>query len=204
MDPSDPILKIEFRPLSEIRSETLKLLSKRGKIPVDVEAIAEFDLKISLTPMPFKSRLSGCEGFLSGNLDEIIYYEHSDNEPRTRFTIAHELGHLVLHSNIIQQLNVSSLEDWREMIPNLPNDSWTRAETQANMFAAHLLVPLDALMEEMNHFRDQLIFIKAKKNFEPYEVYPYITPYLAKRFCVSEDVMLAQLVNNKIDPFSIL
>ena len=53
---------------------------------------------------------------------------------RQRFTVAHELGHIVLHSGSSQ--------------PASPSDA-TRMEREANRFAAAFLVPGDVLLEDL-------------------------------------------------------
>lgn len=54
---------------------------------------------------------------------------------RQRFTVAHELGHLVLHSGSAQ--------------PSTPSDA-SRMEREANRFAAALLVPGDAALDDLH------------------------------------------------------
>ncbi len=54
---------------------------------------------------------------------------------RQRFTVAHELGHLVLHSGSAQ--------------PSTPADA-ARLEREANRFAAAFLVPGDAALDDLN------------------------------------------------------
>ncbi len=56
-------------------------------------------------------------------------------EIRQRFTVAHELGHLVLHSGSAQ--------------PSTPADA-ARLEREANRFAAAFLVPGDAALEDLH------------------------------------------------------
>lgn len=50
--------------------------------------------------------------------------------PRTRFTVAHELGHVVLHGDDALDLDGPAEPDHQEQI-----------EREANIFAAHLLIP---------------------------------------------------------------
>lgn len=54
---------------------------------------------------------------------------------RQRFTVAHELGHLVLHSGSAQ--------------PSSPSDA-SRMEREANRFAASFLVPGDAALDDLH------------------------------------------------------
>lgn len=56
--------------------------------------------------------------------------ELRDEVPRTRFSIAHELGHVMLHA-----------DELAEMHTKIEADHHDRLEREANRFAAHLLIP---------------------------------------------------------------
>jgi Zn-dependent peptidase ImmA (M78 family) len=64
------------------------------------------------------------------------------DEHRKRFTIAHEIGHVVLHRsyliNPVSEIDLS-LNSFNDYL--LDEDTAKRAEIQANIFAAHLLMP---------------------------------------------------------------
>lgn len=64
-------------------------------------------------------------------LTESVYNRAYNGSPRDRFTVAHEIGHLLLHNDI----NISFARG-QEEIPTYENPEW-----QANTFAAELLVP---------------------------------------------------------------
>ncbi len=64
-------------------------------------------------------------------LREDVYRGVCANEPRARFTAAHELGHLELHTNIPM-----ARAPHRESVP-----IYRLAEPQANQFAAAILMP---------------------------------------------------------------
>jgi Zn-dependent peptidase ImmA (M78 family) len=70
------------------------------------------------------------------------------DEHRKRFTIAHEIGHIILHSpyltNPVSEID-SSINNFNDYI--LDNDAIKRAEIQANIFAAHLLMPRATLIK---------------------------------------------------------
>ena len=83
------------------------------------------------------NRNSTCDGFTCIYKDNIfIIYKKSNNIGRTRFTIAHEFGHIVLlHLN------------------KLVNDDYER---EANMFAARILMPM-CVIKECKAFTPQAI-----------------------------------------------
>lgn len=76
----------------------------------------------------------------------------SDNN-RWRFTFAHEIGHLVLHNQILKKYLDAKL-DRDETISLIQSDSFSnnkRLEIQANIFASTILIPKIPLL---SHVRD--------------------------------------------------
>lgn len=67
------------------------------------------------------------------------------HETRQRFTVAHEIGHFLLHQN--DKSTFDSEEDWvknRSLVDfNGQNPEYERHESEANMFASELLMPSD-------------------------------------------------------------
>lgn len=63
-------------------------------------------------------------------MNSAAWDEHWDDVPRTRFTMAHEIGHVVLHAEELDELEVDAEPDHHE-----------RLDKEANLFAAHLLAP---------------------------------------------------------------
>lgn len=72
-------------------------------------------------------------------------------DPRWRFTVAHELGHIVLHSAAIRQSQINAIQesiDDEELDVEISDETIKRMEIQANSFASQLLIPEDKLMVE--------------------------------------------------------
>lgn len=108
-------------------------------IPVDPERIAR-ELGVSVMGAPEQpSDLSGAL-VLRGDL-ALILYNRGDRENRQRFTIAHELGHLLMHTKVGQD-NVMFRDD-RSSKGTIPR------EIQANSFAAALLIPERAVRQRV-------------------------------------------------------
>jgi len=84
-------------------------------VPVPIEEILEFDLGI--VPCPQKGLLQeiDVDGFLSKDLKRLFIdadvYNDPRQENRLRFTCAHEIGHLVLHKEQIQNCEFRSEEE---------------------------------------------------------------------------------------------
>lgn len=84
--------------------------------------------------------------------------------PRWRFTVAHELGHIVLHSDAIHQSQIRSIEesiDDEGFDVEIGDETIKRMEIQANSFASQLLIPEDKLMVEYS----KLFIEKGVRNF---------------------------------------
>lgn len=84
----------------------------------------------------------------------VSVFNMSDVDVRSRFTLAHEIGHVVLHSTILQKLADPKLE-----IKSFDNDipSINNIEIQANKFAATLLLP-----DELVRYHANLYFQKER------------------------------------------
>ncbi len=109
-----------------------------GLLPVDVKAIAE-KLGIEVEPGDAEMDISGEVCSEQENGGYVIRYNPRDHEVRRRFTIAHEIGHVVLgHLSDRDRC----LRDPRE---HYTIDNFDPVERDANRFAAALLMPADAV-----------------------------------------------------------
>lgn len=92
-------------------------------------------------PMP--SPIASCEGMLVRNPDDVaewgIFYNGSASLERQRFTIAHELGHFILHRDreVSFQCDKASVYSGQ--------DTLAMIEREADDFASNLLMPGDVL-----------------------------------------------------------
>jgi len=197
-------IRITFLEYEKIESiaDKIRLKNWGTSIPVDVELLAE-RLGLTLTPIPGLSKLAGQEAFLTGSLDEIIL-EDDSNYFRTRFSIAHELGHFILHSEQIKSLRPDSYDEWKQTILEMPASIWSRAETQAHEFAARLLVPTDHLITEIKKFKKELDSIQIVIGENSELLFSYLAPNLSKSFEVSESSMLIRLKNSGLNVFDVI
>lgn len=80
----------------------------------------------------------------------IIYINNSDSETRKAFTIAHELGHIKLHSEELEK-NPDMGILYRRPLGKKDDD---QKEQEANYFAASLLVPESMCKEILEKYKD--------------------------------------------------
>ncbi|MEM7452852.1 MAG: ImmA/IrrE family metallo-endopeptidase [Planctomycetota bacterium] len=85
---------------------------------------------------------------MSKDLTEIRVDQYVFNHvpPRYRFSIAHELSHVVLHSEFIQNADFQSVDEWKQYIESgITEKEYSWLEWQADMLAGMMLVPLPEL-----------------------------------------------------------
>lgn len=74
-----------------------------------------------------------------------IYLKKDLSETRKRFTLAHELGHFLLHKKANVKFRLEGFD-------YSSNSEYSREETEANYFAACILVPEEELKKLMKFF----------------------------------------------------
>lgn len=98
----------------------------------------------------YESDLTDISGSLSGFITyedpdakskPKIFIEKSMNSERKKFTLAHELGHHFLHEGM--KLRLDNLD-------YSGDDKNTMEESEANYFAASLLIPKELLIKQLN------------------------------------------------------
>jgi Zn-dependent peptidase ImmA (M78 family) len=176
---------------------------KRNEIlPVDIEAIAEFDLNLNIFPFPNLQVTFDVEGFISGDLDviyvdEFIYYQRP---ARYRFTLAHEIGHYVFHSDLIASFHPQSVADWSKFVLGIDEETYGWLEWQAYSFAAAVLVPRVSLKqnfcEELQLLQPKIDFIRSK-GLSVESSQDYIVNAIAARLIGIYDVS-ADVLNKRI------
>jgi Zn-dependent peptidase ImmA (M78 family) len=128
--------------MSRADTEAERLLAETGQegaIPVDVEAIAAH-LGAQIVLEHLDRAVSGM--LYRDDKDVVIGVNAAHTERRQRFTIAHELGHLVLHKGrplVVDHVRVN----FRDANSSAATDL---EEIQANAFAAAVLMPRDPIM----------------------------------------------------------
>lgn len=129
--------------MSRIAESAAITRGRFNSLPIDVESIVR-NLCIELRAFNFDDGISGAMVIKNGVPS--IGYNSTEPEVRNRFTIAHELGHYILHKD--QELFVDT--DFKVMLRSNNIDSYQqRQEREANEFAACLLMPEDLLRREI-------------------------------------------------------
>ena len=156
------------------RAEELLYKSGTTLLPIAVEKLAEHvGAVIRKGPLP-----SDLSGFLvQGGGRKLICVNSLHAKPRQRFTIAHEIGHIVLHDfqNHVDRGVAVYRRDRRS------GSAEATAEVEANQFAADLLMPKRMIDATVPKFVDLLDEEQIKK--------------IADRFQVSPQALTFRLIN---------
>lgn len=122
--------------LNSLALRTRRMWNEDGYSPIDIFAIVNGwkDKKITIVRYPMSSRISGM--CTKENEDIVICINSITSYGRQRFTLAHELYHVLYE------------EDMQRVICDMSmNEDKSESEREADQFASYLLMPYDALLE---------------------------------------------------------
>ena len=190
--------KAPFLPYENVNSKaqgTLLACGWDGSIPVDIEAIVEFRLGIEIVPVRGLQDDYSVDGFLTLDLTRIAVDEYilECHPTRYRFTLAHELGHRVLHADVFGGLDITTAKEWVEFYLGLDEQDYGWFERQAYWFAGALLVPDEPLVAEYESTLSKLESRGLMRDDLSYHGRSQVAGTLAKRFFVSTGVMQRRL-----------
>lgn len=148
--------KINERDPVKAALEVRKYFFERFEIPVNaplidlIQIIEQCGIKIYITPFGFKQTFGMSVGKDDNGPAIIINNDNSVSTERKRYTIAHELGHIILHSDMYADSE------------KIENDNM---EKEANSFAAELLMPTESFINQWNacfslNFVDSVLKVK--------------------------------------------
>lgn len=188
----------------------------RGKeLPVNVEEIAEFDFNLDFILLDDIFNKYEIDAFISADLKTLTIDKGIYNNPglsgRLRFSIAHELGHIILHEKIYRRyFNFESVAEWIESIEKIPEEQYSWFEYQAYEFAGRLLVPKDELIKQIDKYKNEIgKYLKkfpdrpeaedSKRDF----LLTYISKKVNQAFGVSSVVIEKRIKKEKIDLYNL-
>lgn len=209
-----PAINIEYISYEQTRIYSDQFLKKHHpslSIPIPIEDIAELKLRLNVIALPglvkeFKSLGAECLGFLSSDLSSIYidYHIWETHNHIYRSTLAHELGHMVLHEKFYKERPFDDKEGFKEFVRDMQLDSssLSRFEIQANNFAGLVLVPKQKLVEVMDRnvpsFRTKIKGHPGLKNLGEDEAWEVFHEIIAKEFEVSSHVISKRIEFEKL------
>ena len=141
---------------TDIEKAAEKLIDELGisEMPIPVEKIAEH---AGCIVKPFDDDKDGISGvFMVKNSVPTIGYNSKQSLVRQRFTIAHELGHFVLHNNNDPRNVYVDHNTYPLFRDQNSSTGSSLIEQQANAFAAALLMPEKLVVNEVKNLNVDL------------------------------------------------
>ena len=174
---------------------------------MDVMSIVEFDLNLEIIPMSGLRQDADIDALLLDDWRTLVvdqsYYLDDRYQNRIRFSVAHELGHYVMHKAAFDQIPRGSAEEWLAFVRDMPEREYSFLESQANEFAGRFLVPLEDLRSEF-----EASIVQAEENGLPRNQLredshmQYLAKPIARRFEVSSSVIERRLTKEKLWPLA--
>ena len=127
-------------------------------LPVDVFTLAEIELQLDIIPFDdlyekYERDAALIQDFsgLYVDAEAYIIWEKGPRwkQRRLRFSVAHELGHFILHRDLASKF--SSYEEFANWTRDYRGQKFT-LEQAANEFAGRLLVPVERLRTEFENY----------------------------------------------------
>ena len=168
-------------------SELIEFLQKNGfslQPPIDIENILNF-LELNYHSNPDFRQIKITGSITVRENEPLIWANPFENKfkERKRFTLAHELGHFMLH--VAPQGDFSNFSPFTDKIISFNrDDNWNYKEMEANAFAAQLLMPAHLIENEVK----SLIGLQQNMTKEQ------VVEHLANKFNVSTQAMEFRLI----------
>lgn len=140
------------------------LTGQEDLLPVDVFTLVELRLRLDVIPFNDLVAKYGIDAALKPDFtglyvdaESYVLWERGPvwKQNRLRFSVAHELGHFVLHRDAAAKVKFRSFEEFARHF-NVSDGPKYHLEQEANEFAGRLLVPIMRLREQFDQFANQI------------------------------------------------
>lgn len=182
----------------KVADELRQRLLPQNTLPLPVLDLAEFDLGLELHPKANLRRAGDIDALLLGDLRTIFVDRDAFMDPRAenrlRFSVAHEIGHPILHRELYRNLSHASFAAWKQFFTDLPEREYGWLESHAYEFAGRFLVPPAPLRESLNN----AVETARSAGFTEWDAsgetaLGFIANHICRRFGVSAEVIARRL-----------
>ena len=137
-----PVPHLSYEQIRTKADSFLAQYNPGKKIPVPIEEIVEFSLGLNIIPLPDLQKTYDTVAFISSdfksiNVDKFVL---ENRERRYRFSLAHEVGHFLLHKDCLSAFTFKSIEEWKTFQCDIDDESNGWLEFQAYSFGGLVLV----------------------------------------------------------------
>lgn len=197
-------IKAPYLPYDVLRQRAEQFLSQHHssrEIPIPIEEIIEFQFEIDIVPEPGLHEHFDVDSYITRDLTEIRVDEfvYQSRPGRYRFSLAHELGHRVLHQDVFSCLTFSTINEWRQAISNvIPEKQYGYLEFQASSFAGLILVPSTELELEYDKVCKVLEAHGLSMDEDSEVARDLVSQHIAESFGVSSAVVKRRLQYDRL------
>jgi len=185
--------------------------NKSIPIPIPIEEIIDLNFNVNIIPLPGVQDLCDVEGFISPDFSSIYVdeYVYKNRPYRFRFTLAHEIGHMIIHKEKLNQIKIDPIDavsSWAKIVCEIDGGDHSKLEYQGYTFGGLVLVPPNDLLEQfhVNLPKVEPLIEEAKKvgasrrNYLKYAI-DHMASVLSPIFDVSTDVLIRRIAFDNID-----
>lgn len=184
------------------KADEFRLKFWGNDIPVEIEEIVEIKLRIKIIPIPDLMGQCGVDAQMTSDFTAIYVdqknYENDTN--RFRFSLAHEIGHRILHEKFYKDLKIEDFADIVDFISEIDEKEYSYLEVQANKFGNYLLLPREELAKVRQEVLKEIAKKHDLKNIDEKTVNSYLAGYISSQFLVSSgatEIALNDLSNKR-------
>jgi hypothetical protein len=145
-------IRAPFLKKQDIREKAAQFLEKynpENTIPVPLDDIVDLRWGITIAPVFQLQSRYDVVGFTSSDFKTIYVdadlYNNPRLEARYRFTLAHEMGHVVLHADTLRKAMIRTIDDYTAFRRAMPEGERSWFESHAYEFGGLILVPPEEL-----------------------------------------------------------
>ncbi len=188
--------------LRRCAEDCLEKTHPSASLPIPIDEIIEGQLDIEIVPFPELRERRGVEGYVSRDR-RTIYVDHdvfkSSNPNRYRFTLAHELSHVLLHEVVFKAAAFDNVDGWIGFLSSGISPEERRwIEWHANCMAGYLLVPPSDFAREFGTMAEELRQRGVDVRSLPPQGLKFFASKLGERFQVSAEVIRRQGVHEGV------
>lgn len=181
---------LSFKQLCLAADTFLKKYHNSDELLTPIEDIVDLKLNMSILPISNLERDFGLDAYLSHGMNRIMIdnYSYTYQEARARFSIAHEVGHVVLHKDFYLANAREEPVGILAFMDELPALDVKYMENQAHTFAAEILMPREKFKTRIS----ELIGVKPQAEVSTRDLEPIILD-LSEMFNVSAPAVLKHM-----------
>lgn len=187
-----------YLPYDRLRAVAASFLDEHhrsGEIPIPIERIVEFQLHLDIVPVPGLKDEFDVDAFVTSDLTEIRVdrFIQEKRPARYRFSLAHEVAHLLIHQDVFAELKFSTIKEWKATICSIPEDQYGWIEWQAYSLGGLILVPPQPLADLFQGKREEARRAGIELDSKDRQLRRTVESHIGTYFEVSADVIARRM-----------